>query len=180
VTEGPWAPPRLIAWLRSIGPKVDLLGPWELLEITPVDDLEAVREAYHRIAATRHPDLFRGKLGEVESEQLMRLFARVTGAYALLKDSDERRKHGAKPRRNTPAPGVPVVTAPAAAAATPSGGVRKIAPRAMSHLRRAEAMLRIGDPASAVLHLRMAVAADPLARELRQLLAETESKLKKG
>jgi hypothetical protein len=169
----------LIAWLRSIGPKVDLLGPWELLEITPIDDLDAVREAYHRIAATRHPDLFRGKLGDVEYEQLMRLFARVTGAYALLRESDERRKHGAKPRRNTPAPGVPAAAVTGTQAATPSGGVRKIAPRAMSHLRRAEAMLSMGDPASAVLHLRMAVAADPLAKELRQLLAETEAKLKK-
>ena len=35
------------------------------------------------------------------------------------------------------------------------------------------------DYASAVLHLRMAVVADPTAKELRELLADTEAKLKK-
>jgi len=184
MSEGPWDMARLTAWLRHVGPKVDALGPFELLELSPTDDVEQIREAYHRVAATRHPDLFRGKLGATEAEQLMRLFARVSGAYALLRDPDARRRHGARPPRATPPAGVPVSAIAGAgsgpvAAGSPGSGVRKVAPRALSHLRKAEAMLKIGDNASAVLHLRMAIAADPTAKELRTLLTETEAKLKK-
>ena len=39
--------------------------------------------------------------------------------------------------------------------------------------------MAVGDVSSAVLHLRMAVAADPTAKEIRALLAETEAKLRK-
>jgi curved DNA-binding protein CbpA len=177
MSEGPWAVSQLTAWLRHVGPKVDTLGPFELLEISATDDMELIRAAYHRVAATRHPDLFRGKLGAQEAEQLMRLFARVSGAYAQLRDPEERKKHGARPKATPKA--TPPAGTPAGAMGTPTSGVRKVAPRALSHLRKAEAMLNTGDVASAVLHLRMAIAADPQAKELRQLLADTEAKLKK-
>lgn len=166
-----WETPALIGWLRRIGPKADSFGPFELLEISPTDDMTEIRDAYHRIAAARHPDLFRGRLGAPETEQLMRVFGKVSNAYALLRDPEERRKHGAKPiKPTTPSAGLPAQGAPAP---------RKIAPRAMSHVRRADAMLDAGDLAAAILHLRMAVAADPASKELRQLLSDTEAKLKR-
>jgi len=169
---GAWEAPALIAWLRRIGPRADSFGPYELLEISPTDDVAAIRKAYQDVAASRHPDLFRGRLGNVESEQLMRVFAKVSNAYALLRDPEERRKHGAKPlpaKAMTPPTGTPA-TAPLP---------RKIAPRAMHHVRRADTALDAGDTAAAILHLRMAVATDPASKELRQLLADTEAKLKK-
>lgn len=175
-----WEVPALIAWLRRTGPKVDSFGPFELLEMPAVDDTEQVRAAYHQVAATRHPDLFRGRLGSVEAEMLMRVFSKISGAYALMRDPEERRKHGAKKVAAsgiaTPPGGVP---ATGAGPTTPAGGVRKIAPRALSHVRRADVLLDAGDLGSAILHLRMAVAADPTSKELRQLLADTELKLKK-
>jgi curved DNA-binding protein CbpA len=151
------------------------MGPFELLELSPTDDMNQIRDAYHRIAGTRHPDLFRGKLPDGEAETLMRLFARVTGAYAALRDPETRKKLGAKPARPTPPGGGPPVAKPGD---TPTG-LRKISPRALSHVRRAEAMLKTGDLASAILHLRMAVAAEPNVQELRQMLRETEAQLKK-
>lgn len=176
MSGGAWEVPQLIAWLRQMGPKIDSLGPFELLDLSPTDDIERIRDAYHRIAASRHPDLFRGKLGAAESEQLMRMFARVTAAYAQLRDPEARKKFGAKPARSA-------VTPPAGIAAQKPGdtptGLRKISPRALSHVRRAEALLETGDVASAILHLRMAVAAEPNVRELRQMLSDTEKQLKK-
>jgi len=142
------------------------MGPFELLDLSPTDDLDRIRDAYHRVAATRHPDLFRGKLDAVEAEQLMRLFARVSAAYAQLRDPAERLKYGAR-------------RAPAKPAETPASGIRKISPRAQNHVRRAEALLKTGDVGSALLHLRMAVAAEPGVKELRQMLADTEKQLKK-
>ncbi len=169
-----WEVPALLAWLRRMGPKIDSLGPFELLELPAVDDTEKVRAAYHLVAASRHPDLFRGRLGAAEAETLMRVFARITGAYALLRDPEERRKYGAK--KAAPCPTVPPESA---GAATPAGGNRKVAPRALSHVRRADAMLDAGDIGSAILHLRMAVAVDPTSKDLRQLLADTEAKMRK-
>lgn len=177
----PWAASRVLAWIRALGPKCETLGPYELLEISPTDDIERIREAYHAVAATRHPDLFRGKLPEAEAESLMRVFGRVSNAYALLRDPEERSKYGGRQvakMRATPPAGIGAVTPPTTATPTPTGQ-RRIAPRALSHVRRAEAALDTGDIASAVLHLRMAVASDPQAKELRTLLAETEAKLKK-
>jgi hypothetical protein len=174
----PWALSQVTAWIRMLGPKISGLGPFELLEISPTDDMNLIRDAYHRIAGTRHPDLFRGKLPDVEAEDLMRVFARVTEAYARLRDPAERAKLVPQKKKSpTPPPGA-MKPVPGANAATPTG-LRKIAPKALSHARRAQAMLDQGDVASAVLHLRMAVAADPTAKELRELLAETESKLRK-
>lgn len=176
-----WAAAQVTAWIRAIGPKVSGLGPFELLELSPTDDYEQIREAYHQIAATRHPDLFRGQLGEAEAEALMRLFSRVSAAYAQLRDPQQRARYLRKGSKSSPTP----PTAPPAATPTPPAGtpapagLRKIAPRALSHVRRAEAMLKVGDYASAVLHLRMAVAADPTAAELRQLLSDSEAKLRK-
>ncbi len=168
----PWETPALIGWLRRIGPKADALSPFELLEISPTDDVEMIRTAYHAVAASRHPDLFRGRIGGPEAEQLMRVFGKVSNAYALLKEPEERRKHGAKPSKAvTPPAGLAAHEAPVAA--------RKIAPRAMHHVRRADTALDAGDTAAAILHLRMAVATDPGSKELRQLLADTEAKLQK-
>lgn len=179
MTDGPWAVSQLTAWLSQIGPRVEALGPFELLELSPTDDVEQIRAAYHRIAATRHPDLFRGKLSADETEMLMRLFGRVSAAYATLRSAEERKKYGARPVKATPPVGTPAGSIAADGSSPPGGGLRKIAPRAMSHVRKAQAMLNTGDVASACLHLRMAVAADPQAKELRELLAETEAKLKR-
>jgi hypothetical protein len=180
----PWAVSQVTAWIRALGPKVSGLGPFELLEIPPTDDMDAIRDAYHAVAATRHPDLFRGRLGEAEAEGLMKVFARVTAAYAKLRDPAERAKYKRRPsgRLVSDPPTPPPASQPPAAGAsgtqTPPG-LRKINPRALSHVRRAQSMLDVGDVASAVLHLRMAVAADPTAKELRELLTDTEAKLKK-
>lgn len=159
MSEAAWAVAQLNAWVQRVGPLVDTIGPFELLEIAPTDDLEAIRAAYHRIAATRHPDLFRGRLDAAETEALMRVFGRVSGAYVQLRDPEERKK--LVPRREA------------------RGTLGGVALRARSHVRKAEAMIGVGDYASAVLHLRMAVAADPQSKALRELLAETEARLRR-
>jgi hypothetical protein len=179
----PWPVAQVTAWIRMLGPKVSGLGPFELLEISPTDDLETIRVAYHAIASTRHPDLFRGKLGDAEAEGLMKMFSRVSGAYAKLRDPAERAKYAKKPsaksKTDPPTPTPAPIASPSTPGTAAAGGMRKMAPRALSHVRRAEAMLAVGDIASAVLHLRMAVAADPSAKELREFLTQTEAKLKK-
>ena len=182
-----WEVPALLAWLRRTAPRFDVMGPFELLELSPTDDEARIQDAYHAIATTRHPDRFRGKLAPADAELLMTVFGRISGAYALLRDPAQRQK--LVPRRSgalaaqRPTPPAGTTTSPAGASATPSTGTpvapRPIGPKAKSYVRRAEAALDAGDAASALLNLRMAVAAEPGSRELRQLLADTEANLKK-
>ena len=87
-----WEVPTLLAWLRSTGPRVETMGPFELLEISPIDDGDRIQDAYYAIAASRHPDLFRGRLSTDDAELLMRVFSRITAAYATLRDPTERRR----------------------------------------------------------------------------------------
>jgi hypothetical protein len=51
-------------------------------------------------------------------------------------------------------------------------------PRAIIYFRRAELALRQGDLRGALLHLRLAIGADPQNAVLRQALAEVEAALK--
>jgi len=75
-------------------------------------------------------------------------------------------------------PAPPPVAAPAPASAPAPAAPRDIEPshsmnpRALSHYRRAEGFLKTGDRTSAMLQLKMAIAADPKSSFLRAALVE--------
>lgn len=73
-------------------------------------------------------------------------------------------------------PTPPAPSAPAAAPGTPAPAAvdpaRAMNGRALALYRRAEGALRTGDRASAILNIKMAIAADPSSQLLRGALAE--------
>jgi curved DNA-binding protein CbpA len=79
-----WSVKELVAWLHQ----VDQRGKFDWLEIPPTASSTAIQEAYHRIARTRHPDLFR-HLDPKLMDRLVRMYGRVTAAYADLKDPEK-------------------------------------------------------------------------------------------
>jgi len=89
----PWPPTKLVAWLDGIEPAVERLNLFELLELPPTLSGEHVQAAYHNVARTRHPDLFRGKLSARDAERLMRIYGRIAAAYATLRDPEERNRY---------------------------------------------------------------------------------------
>lgn len=199
-----WSVNQLLAWLDEVEPIADRRGKFDWLEIPPIASAMAIQEAYHQVARTRHPDLFRARIDHRTLDRLVRMYARVTAAYAELKDPEKcaaylRELRGPRPvtappvaagepppmrpKRPSPpiaAPPPPVVQAPppppapVAAAALP----RDVDPshamnsRALSHYRRAEGSLKIGDRGAAMLQLKMAIAADPKSTFLRAALVE--------
>jgi curved DNA-binding protein CbpA len=89
----PWEPTKLVAWLDRIEGAIDRLNLFELLELPATGSGEHVQLAYHQIARTRHPDLFRGRLTARDAERLMRVYGRIAAAYASLRDPNERTRY---------------------------------------------------------------------------------------
>ena len=85
-----WNRAQLIAWLDRTEPMVDQLTPFEMLEIPPTASGQHVQRAFHAVAATRHPDVWRNHLDATERERLMRVYGRVAAAYATLRNEESR------------------------------------------------------------------------------------------
>jgi hypothetical protein len=195
-----WSVKELVAWLNEVEPIADQRGKFDWLEIPPIASASVIQEAYHAIARTRHPDLFR-KLDPRTLDRLVRMYGRVTAAYADLKEPEKcaaylRELRG--PRPQTAPPTTPAVPARAAAISTPppmgtpapvgaerpttpvprvprDGPIDPAAsmnPRALAFYRRAEGAQKTGDKAAALLQIKMAIAADPKSTFLRAALAE--------
>lgn len=177
-----WTAAQLLAWLDEVEPRAAGRSHFEWLELPPTTAPEAIQRAYHAIARTRHPDLFRAALRPADLDRLVRMYARVTGAYAELRTADSAtaylRRHA--PAVTSPAPPAsPTSPAPPAPAAAPGASApaavdpaRAMNARALALYRRAEGALRTGDRASAILNIKMAIAADPSSQLLRGALAE--------
>jgi hypothetical protein len=93
VIATPWEPQKLVAWLDRIETAIDRLNLFELLELPLTGSGEHVQASYHQIARTRHPDLFRGRITARDAERLMRVYGRISAAYASLRDPDERTRY---------------------------------------------------------------------------------------
>ncbi len=236
-----WSVTELVAWQSEVEAYADRRGKFDWLEIPPIASATAIQDAYHTIARTRHPDLFVGRIEPEVMDRLVRMYSRVTAAYADLKEPErcaaylrELRGpraattppplHGQAPlarrlgatlppmrseisshRPGTPAtattarierfaPPPPTRPAPTTApppsppapvpvpapppAPTPRQVPGEIDPahamnaRALAYYRRAEGAQHTGDRAVALLHIKMAIAADPRSTFLRAALAE--------
>jgi hypothetical protein len=84
-----WSVTELVAWLDEVEPIADRRGKFDWLEIPPIASPTAIQDAYHQIARTRHPDLFRNRVDAVVMDRLVRMYGRVTGAYADLKEPEK-------------------------------------------------------------------------------------------
>ena len=80
-----WTPAQVLAWLAEVEPRADARTHFEWLELAPTAAPAAIQAAYHAIARTRHPDLYRRTLGPRDHDRLVRMYARVSGAYAELR-----------------------------------------------------------------------------------------------
>lgn len=165
-----WTPAQLLAWLDEVEPRADGRSHFEWLEVAPTAAPKAIQGAYHAIARTRHPDLFRAALAPADLDRLIRMYARISGAYAELRAG--RPAPPAATTTTTPAP--THAGAPAGAASPPAkvDPARAMNGRALALYRRAEGALRTGDRATAILNIKMAIAADPGSQLLRGALAE--------
>jgi hypothetical protein len=185
-----WTAAQILTWLDEVEPHADQRSHFEWLEMKPSASSVAIQNAYHAIARTRHPDLARRMMVPRDLDRLVRMYSRVTAAYAALRTSEAAAGY-LRERRNTQQtatvapPGTPGTHPPPIATPTPAAPPpppfdpnapidpsREMNARALACYRRAEGALRTGDRSTALLQIRMAIAADPRSTLLRAALAE--------
>ena len=194
-----WTAVQLLAWLDLVEPRAETRTHFEWLEMVPSASSQAIQNAYHAIARTRHPDLARKALGTRDLDRLVRMYSRITSAYAALRspeaaanylrarrDSQKLVEIPSPPPRGTPGTHPPMAFTSVGAAPlppktpppAPPGPIdpaRSMNARALAYYRRAEGALRTGDRTTALLQIRMAIAADPRSTLLRAALAELKN-----
>ncbi|MEZ4403543.1 MAG: hypothetical protein R3B06_26200 [Kofleriaceae bacterium] len=164
-----WTKAQVLAWLDEVEPRADGRSHFDWLELPPTASPRPVQDAFHTVARSRHPDLFRTSLSERDFDRLTRMYAKVANAYAELRGPTGAADYLRK-RRDS---GAPVVTEPAPPpAASPIDPAKAMNARALAFYRRAEGALRTGNRATAVLNIKAAIAADPASALLRAALAE--------
>jgi DnaJ-class molecular chaperone len=171
----------LLAYLDRVEPGLDRLSYFELLDIDGDAGDRAIQESFHRLAGRIHPDRYRQTLSARDLERLTTVYARIAHAYTELRDPARRKRYvadlaggsGGRPAATGAAPAAP------AAGGDTEAALAMLNPKAQRLYRRAEASLRSGDVASAVLNLRMALAIDRGSALLREALADAEARQKK-
>ncbi|MCX5746847.1 MAG: hypothetical protein NT062_30610 [Proteobacteria bacterium] len=157
--------------------------PHVVLEIAPDASGEVAQAAFHAIARDAHPDLHRTTSTPDELELVTTAFSIVAASYHQF-----RTQRTATTRMSTMST-LPAGRASHATVVPPMTAVMGVLlpekstapagppmePRALVHYRKAEQALRRGDLTAAVLHLKMALGADPQSAFLRQAMKEVEA-----
>jgi hypothetical protein len=152
----------------------------EILELPANAGPEAAQEAFHKIARSGHPDLHRKGLTPEELERVTSAYAICAGAYQTMRTQGT--PAGMPNARPSPVPAAPSQTLPATPAGpAPAGNAaQSMSPKALVYYRKAELALKRGDLKSAILQIKLAIAADPASAFLRTALAEVELEVRKG
>ena len=159
--------------------------PHEVLDIKADASIEEAQIAFHKLARVAHPDLHRNTLTPEELEIVSSAYAIAAGAYQTFRStaSSTQRMKPLKPEevaRPTPVPAEAAPPPPAAPAGPTSvNAAANMSPKAVTYYRKAELALKRGDLKSALLQVKLAIAADPSSGFLRSALAEIEIELKK-
>jgi DnaJ-class molecular chaperone len=159
---------ELLAYLDRVEPALDRLTHFELLDVERTADGDAIQRAFHRIAARMHPDRHRAHITPAQHERLNIVYGRIAEAYRVLRSDLARQQYLAQ------------LAASDGTQGTVGGedAARLLGPKAQRLYRRAQAELRRGDVASAVLNLKMALRADPGSALLVQALAAAEQRVR--
>jgi curved DNA-binding protein CbpA len=183
----------VLLWAQRVANRIKP-KPFELLEIKPDCTLEQVQEAYYKIARLAHPDLHRTTLNPEELERVTLAYTRITAAYQTMRTQKLKsaRLRKISPNEsgkfadfNAEPPTPPPVVPPPPVAVDPfppravTPATTQMSSKALVYYRKAEMSLRRGDLKTAILHLKMSIAADPQSQFLRAALAEVEFEIGK-
>ncbi len=158
----------------------------EILDIQPDASIEEAQVAFHKLARVAHPDLHRNALSADELELVSSAYAIAAGAYQTFRTQAQSTQRIKPLKPDEVARPTPVPTEAKPPPVTPSGpapsvnAAANMNSKAVTYFRKAELALKRGDLKSAMLQVKLAIAADPASGFLRSALAEIELELKKG
>jgi curved DNA-binding protein CbpA len=174
--------------------RIDQLTHYELMGLRPDADKKAIKKKYYELAGTIHPDRYFGKNLGSYKPKMEALFARITKAFQLLSDKNERAKYDATlTAAPAPPPGqassVPLPKAPvdARVAAERQKAMDALKARfadakgkSQDHVAAAKRAYAAGDFVAAEAAYRTALAVNPNDEELKAAYADVRAKASAG
>jgi DnaJ-class molecular chaperone len=159
----------IFAWLELL----DALDYYELLGVDRAGSPDDVKRAFHKFAATFHPDGHPGRVPQ-EIDALDTIFKRGTEAYMVLSDPAMRAQYDAEHGAHA---------TPARFSSQPPRGPARLEdkaknPSARPFARRAEELAQAGDLKQAKLQMVMATHHEPDNDALAEYLRELEARIK--
>ncbi len=151
--------PQRAGELRAVASMLDQLDYYELLELERGASGEAVRRAYHRASRRFHPDAWRQAPDELRVASA-RVAARLSEAYAVLRDPGRRAAYDRQLERDPRALRLGIGQAGAAARSASAERSGRTG-RGRRFFEAARRDLRRGDRAAALRNLQMALAFEP-------------------
>lgn len=139
--------------------RLDLLDYYDLLQIEPEADADAIRDGFHAFARRYHPDRFAGAPPEKQA-RAAQIYRRGAEAYRVLLEPAERRLYDQGLQRGERRLDVTRSTRPPGPAAE-SGRLETRNLKARPFLQKAISALKSGDLATARLNLKITLGHEP-------------------
>ncbi|MFO0726979.1 MAG: DnaJ domain-containing protein [Myxococcota bacterium] len=92
-TEDPNVHPAWAAETKELATRLDKLDYFEILGVTADADMTAIKNQYHALQRTYHPDTFYQSPDTNLRQAVFLIAKRVAEAYVILRDSERRKKY---------------------------------------------------------------------------------------
>jgi DnaJ-class molecular chaperone len=158
------------SWIEQQRQEVDRQSYYQLLGVARDAPLAEIRDAYYRLVARLHPDLYGDLLDPETRERLVTVYSRIVEGYRTLIDAGRREGYdrglaagrlrwSVEDERST--------------RSGPEEEIRN--PSAKRFFKLARAAIATGDARSAVFNLKLALSVEPDSEVLKAELARAEA-----
>jgi DnaJ-class molecular chaperone len=158
------------SWIDQQFDELDRSSYYHLLHVEPTAHEPEIRDAYYRLVARLHPDLYVQSLDADTRQKLVSIYSRLVEAYRVLSDGAKREQYdramGKGQLRTQP---VDERAGRAAAAAQTIDN-----PNAKRFFKLGQDALRAGNTRGAVQNLRFALSQEPQSELIKSELAKAE------
>jgi curved DNA-binding protein CbpA len=162
------------AWIEQQHQEMERSSYYHLLGVERETSEPQIRDAYYRLVARFHPDLYGDALEGETRNKLVSLYSRLVEAYRCLSDLQRRQKYD----KQLAAGRVRFSAEDDRAPRDPEAEIEN--PNARRFHRLGKAALMAGDARAAVNNLKLALSAEPASEYLREELARAEAMLKRN
>lgn len=159
------------AWIEQQHEELNRSSYYHLLGVPREAHEGQIRDAYYRLVARLHPDLYVDTLDPETRQKLVSLYSRIVEAYRILSDGKKREQYD-----RVLAEGRLRWTADDERARDPEAELKN--PNAKRFYKLGKAALLAGDGKAAVMNLKLALSVEPQSAALRAELARAEALLK--
>jgi DnaJ-class molecular chaperone len=162
------------AWIEQQHTELDRTSYYHLLHVNNDATAPEIRDAYYKIVARLHPDLYVQTLDAETRQKLVSIYSRVVEAYRVLSDGAKREQYDRSLAQGRLRVTLEEERAPARK--PPEEQIKH--PNAKKFFKLGQDALRTGNAKSAVMNLRFALSQEPSNALIKAELERAEKLLK--